>query len=208
MKSKRAWYGGVCAGLLLAGMASRAQADLAYTFDADAQGFTVNVPAGELSHVADGYLRIVDLTDQTNVSLILPGAALAGGWAAYEGGTLSFDARLELPIGSYWPEFGTITLSSAAGSASADVAGPDEPTTAWKTYSIKLDAALWGAQPATFSAVLAGLQGAEISMEAGNGPIEVLHIDNIKLTSAVPEASTSVLSMLGLAVLGWRARRR
>ncbi|MDO9004767.1 MAG: laminin B domain-containing protein [Aquabacterium sp.] len=193
---------------LLAGVATHANADLAYTFDSDAQGFTVNVPAGELSHEAGGYLRIKDLTGDTNVSLILPGSAVAGGWLSYVGGTLSFDARMESPIDSYWPEFGTITLSSTVGSLAVDVAVGDAPGLGWATYSVVLDAANWSTSPEVLASVLANLQQVDISMEAGNGPIELLHIDNVTLSTAVPEPGTWAMSLMGLMALGWAVRRR
>lgn len=193
---------------LLASVATHANADLAYTFDTDAQGFTVNVPAGEMSYQAEGYLRIQDLTGDTNVSLILPGSALAGGWMPYVGGTLSFDARMESPIDSYWPEFGTITLFSTLGSLAVDVAAGDAPGLGWATYSVVLDAASWSTTPELLATVLANLQLVDISMEAGNGPIEVLHIDNVTLSAAVPELGTWAMTLMGLMAMGCVVRRR
>ena len=182
-------------------------ADLSYTFDADAQGFTINEPAGELTHVAPGYLRIKDLTDATNVQLILPAAAM-GDWSAYNGGTLSFDARLESPIGSYWPEFGAVTLTSSQGAATLDVVPDGQPGLDWKTYTVKLDAATWSKDAGSFAAILSNQQRVEINMEAGNGAIETIHVDNVKVTSAVPEPSTWALSLMGVGVLGAALRRK
>ncbi|MGH6646759.1 PEP-CTERM sorting domain-containing protein [Aquabacterium sp.] len=193
---------------LMAGAATQAQADLAYTFDQDAQGFTVNEPAGVLSHQSAGYLRVQDLTGDTNVSLLLPGSALTGGWLPYLGGTLSFDARLESAIDAYWPEFGTITLFSTLGSVAVDVAAGDAPGLGWATYSVTLDAASWNTTPEILSTVLANLQQVDISLEAGNGPIEILHIDNVRLSSAVPEPTSWAMTGIGLLALGWARRRR
>jgi hypothetical protein len=200
-----------CWALAMAGTCGLAHADLNYSFDQDAQGFSVNVPAGTLTHEAGGYLRVTDTDGNTDVLLQLPTAAVAGGWSAYQGGSLSFDARLAQPIDIYWPGFGTITLTSAQGSLSLDVASDGEPGASWKTYTAQLDAASWGTTSAQFSAVLAGLQKVEISMEAGNGPIEVVQVDNVRVASAavVPEASSSWMLACGLATLvGWRSRSR
>lgn len=189
----------VC-GAALALSASLSHADLLYTFDADAQGFTVNDPAaGELSHVADGgYLSVKDLTDQTNMQLVLPAQAIAGGWSAYVGGSMSFDARLAAPIASYWPEFGTITLMSSQGNLSVDVAAPDEPKLSWQTYGVQLTGAAWGVSDEAFANVLANLQSVQINLEAGNGAIETVQIDAVKV-SAVPEPASLSLALLGLA---------
>lgn len=196
-------------GATLAGAMSAAHADLSYTFDTDAQGFTVNdVAAGDLSWQAPGYLRIRDVTDVSNVFLVLPAADTTGNWAQYLGGTLAFDARLESPIASYWPEFGAVTLVSSLGTLTVDAVASDEPGTAWKTYSVSLDAGTWsGGDVAGFTTFLSQLQRVEINLEAGNGAIEVLHIDKLSVT-AVPEASTWAMSAMGLVLMGALARRR
>lgn len=191
---------------LLTGLATQAHADLAYTFDNDAQGFTVNEPAGVLTYQPEGYLRVQDLTGDTNVSLLFPGSALAGGWLPYVGGTLSLDARLESAIDAYWPEFGKITLFSTLGVLAVDVAAGDAPGLGWATYSVTLDPDSWATSAEGLATVLGNLQLVDISLEAGNGPIEVLHIDNIRLTSAVPEPGT--WAMTGLGLLGLVLARR
>jgi hypothetical protein len=193
---------------MLALVATQAHADLLYTFDHDAQGFTINEPAGVLSYQPEGYLRVQDLSGDTNVALLLPSAAVAGGWLPYLGGTLSFDARLESAIDAYWPDFGTISLISSQGTLSVDVADGDAPGLGWATYGVKLDAASWSTSPEQLAAVLTNLQSVEISLEAGNGPIEVLHIDNVRLTSAVPEPSAWAMAVVGLLGMGLAARRR
>lgn len=188
--------------------ASTAHADLAYTFDNDAQGFgLVDTSTGTLTHEAGGYLRVADVDGNTNMFLQLPGSAVASGWAAYKGGTFSFDARLASSITSYWPEFGTVTLVSSLGSASIDLAADGEPGLGWKTYSIRLDEAAWGLSPTHFDAILANLQQVTISLEAGNGPIEVLHLDNVRV-SAVPEPTSALLALMGVAGVGAVLRRR
>lgn len=193
--------------VLLTGAAAQAQADQSYTFDHDAQGFTINEPAGILSYIPDGYLRVQDLNNDSNVALLWSQAGLAGGWLPYLGGTLSFDARLESPIDAYWPEFGTITLHSPAGLLAVDIAPGDAPGVTWATYSVTLNAANWSTTQEAFVHALANLQQVEISLEAGNGPIEVLHIDNVRLTSAVPEPAAWALVGAGLVCVGLRRRQ-
>jgi len=209
MKNPRSTLSILLTGAMLAGAASAAHADLAYTFDAGAQGFALNeAAAGDLSWQAAGHLRVQDVTDATNVQLVLPGEASAGGWSSYLGGTLSFDARLEAPIGSYWPEFGAVTLVSGQGAMTLDLVPANEPGTEWKTYSVKLDATTWGRDAATFASAMAGLQRVELNMEAGNGAIEVILVDNVRVT-AVPEPGTWALMIAGgLAVVGAARRRK
>jgi hypothetical protein len=207
MKNARTLVSTLLTGVMLAGAAFAAHADLAYGFDASAEGFTLNdAAAGALSWEAAGHLRVQDVTDATNVQLVLPAAATSGGWSAYTGGTLSFDARLETPIASYWPEFGAITLVSQQGSVVLDVVPDNEPGVEWKTYSVQLDAATWGQSAASFANALAGLQRVELNLEAGNGAIETILIDNVRVT-AVPEPSTWALTLIGLACMGAVVRR-
>ncbi|MBI5925349.1 MAG: PEP-CTERM sorting domain-containing protein [Aquabacterium sp.] len=186
----------------LSGAACLSHAELRYTFDADAQGFSINGDAaGMLAHESAGYLRIQDLTDATNVMLSLPESAVAGGWLPYLGGAFSFDARLALPISSYWPEFGAVSLISSQGSVVLDLVPSGEPGSDWRTYSLKLDASEWGVEPGMFASIVANLQRVDINMEAGNGPIETVHLDNV-VVSAVPESSTWALFVVGAALMG------
>lgn len=208
MNTLRSTVTALLTGALLAAGVSAAHADLAYTFDADAQGFALNeAAAGALSWQAAGHLRVQDLTDATNVLLVLPGEATAGGWSPYLGGTLSFDARLESPIGSYWPEFGAVTLVSGQGAMTLDLVPANEPGVAWATYSVQLDAATWGRDATSFANALASLQRVELNMEAGNGAIEVILVDNVRV-SAVPEPATLALGVMGVFAVGLAARRR
>ncbi|MFT3855992.1 MAG: PEP-CTERM sorting domain-containing protein [Aquabacterium sp.] len=196
----------LASAFMLASAASVAHADLAYTFDAGLENFRLNDPAaGALSWQAQGHLRVQDLTDATNVQLLLPETDLRN-WAAFQGGTLSFDARLESPISSYWPEFGAVTLLSLGGNASVDLVPANEPGTAWKTYTLKLDGATFGKSEAAFAETLAGLQEVQINLEAGNGAIETVLIDNVRVT-AVPEPATWALGLVGLAGVVGATRR-
>lgn len=198
----------LCAAALMCATMSAAHADLSYDLADGLQGFRLNdATAGRLTWDPEGYLRVQDLTDATNVHLLLPGQGLQGGWEAYAGGTLTFDARLLSPIASYWPEFGHVLMLSMGGNAAVDVVPDNEPGTTWKTYAIRLEGATFGMTDAAFADTLRALQDVQINMEAGNGAIETVLIDNVRVT-AVPEPSTWLLSALGLMTLGAAARRR
>lgn len=186
--------------------ASAAHADLSYTFDTDAQGFTL--AAGALTHQTDagnGYLSAQDLDGSTDMVLSVPLGGTPVDWSAYLGGTLSFDGRILNGSASSWPSFGQITLQGGAASVTLDIVPADtDPTARWKTYSVALTAAQWGAALPT---VLASLQGVTLNLESGNGPVEVVGIDNVRVT-AVPEPGSVTLALAGLAVAGGLRRWR
>lgn len=193
--------------LALSMAACAAQADLLYTFDSDAQGFTLNA-GGALVHQTEGgngFLQATDL-DLSDVLLSLPLGGATVDWSAYTGGTLAFDARILNGTPPNWSGFGVVTLSSVAGSLSLDIVPADtDPTPSWKTYSVTLDTATWGAN---LPSVLASLQSVTINLESGDGPIEVVGIDNVRVT-AVPEPGSVALALMGMAVVGGtRLRRR
>ena len=48
------------------------------------------------------------------------------------------------------------------------------------------------------------LKSVSFSMEAGNGPVEVVGVDNVRLTTAVPEPETWALMLASLGLLGLR----
>lgn len=198
--------------LLLAFVAQTAQANQQYTFDTDAQGFTL-VGDGTLEHLveaANGFLKVTDTNGNTDVLLNVPLGAATVDWSAYLGGTVSFDAVMLNGIAPSWPDFGTIRFTSATDQVvSADLALPNDPGTQWKTYSATLDAATFTGQGgASLADVLANLKSVTISAEAGSGPVEVLGFDNIRVLAAVPEPSTWASMALGLMGLGAVVRRR
>lgn len=200
------------AGLACVLCAGAAQANVAFTFDSDLQGFTT-VGDGTLVHeVADGrsYIRATDTNGSTDLYLSVPLGAPAVDWSAYLGGTISFDARMLNTNPPSWGDFGTIRFTSVTDQVvSADLALPTEPTIDWKTYSATLDSATFANQgAATLAGVLANLKSVTLSMEAGNGPVEVVGVDNFKVTSSVPEPETYALMLAGLIMVGAVAPRR
>jgi len=90
----------------------------------------------------------------------------------------------------------------------ADLASPNEPGATWKTYTATLDSATFANQGgASLASVLANLASVTLSAEAGNGPVEIVGIDNFRVM-AVPEPSTWALMLAGLAGMAWATRRR
>lgn len=191
--------------LALSMAACAAQADLLYTFDNDAQGFSLTA-GGALSHQTDGVNGFLQATDQdlSDMLLSVPLGGAQVDWSAYLGGTLSFDARILNGTPPSWAGFGVVTLNSAAGSLSLDIVPATDPTQNWKTYSTTLDTATWGA---SLPSVLASLQSVTINLESGDGPIEVVGIDNVRV-SAVPEPDSAALMLAGVAMVGAAGLRR
>lgn len=190
-------------------------ADMSNGFDADAQGFFITGD-GELSHVLSGGNGFLSVKDTTGNFLFLNAPVAAGGqdWSAYLGGTLSFDATMLNGIAPSWPDFGTVTFTSTTGQTASFDLAPNvggqitEPGPTWKTYSATLSNVVFSQGTAPLSTVLASLAGVQFSMEAADGPIEVVGFDNFKVTSAVPEPESWALGLLGLAAVALAARTR
>jgi hypothetical protein len=205
----------LAAGLLL-GASPAWSAGLDVPFDSGPQGFFITGD-GSLAHLlsgGNGYLSVTDTNGNTDVYLNAPIAAGGEDWSGYLGGTLSFDGTMLNGIAPSWPGFGTVTFTSTTGqTAYADIA-PDvggvitEPGTTWKAYSASLSNAVFNQGSAPLSTVLGSLAGVSFSMEAGNGPVEVVGFDNFKVTPAVPEPESWLMGAVGLLALGGASRKR
>lgn len=199
--------------LLLALLATAAQAQAAtYTFDANAQGWTI-FDGGTLTHVAaggnpGGFLQVEDINGG-DMLLVAPAAAL-GDWTSLLNGSFSFDSKNLNGIDSSWAGFGEVVITSGATSVSFDMVPANNPPAdgAWHTYSVVLNTANFGAALPT---VLANVTGFTFKVESHNGfglnNSELNGIDNVAFTSAVPEPASAVLLGLGLATVAWRRRR-
>lgn len=200
----------VCAVLALFVSATSQAAEVSASFDAGLDGFSISGD-GTLFHqtsAGNGYLMLTDTNGGTDLYLEAPVAAGGVNWLAFLGGSLSFDAIMLNGIAPSWSGFGTVIFTSTSGqTAVADIA-PDvagqitEPGLAWKTYSASLSDAVFNQGSAPLSQVLASLGRISFSMEAGNGPVEVVGFDNFVVSSAVPEPSSWALALLGVIGVG------
>lgn len=195
--------------LALSMAACAAQADLLYTFDTDAQGFTIT-SGGALVHQVEGgngFLQATDL-DLSDMLLNVPLGASSTDWRGYFGGTLSFDARILNGTAPDWPGFGALTFGNARVSVTFDIVPVTDPTSTWKTYSVVFDPLAWGVEDFLVDDIFSSLEYVTLNLESGNGAVEVVGIDNFRLTAAVPEPGSVAMLLAGLAVVGAAGYRR
>lgn len=184
-----------------------AASEVSSTFDTDLDGW-VSSAGGTASYMATGgnpggFLRQSD-ADLSDMVISAP-AVFLGDKSSFLGGTFSFDAiDLDGVVGDYSP-FGLVILRSNNFTISADIVADNNPTAAWTTYSVTLNAASFGVSEAEFAEVLTNLVGLDIGTESRIGVLETVGVDNIRLVS-VPGAS-SLAAMAVPFVLAARRRR-
>lgn len=191
--------------LVFAPQAARA-ANISLSFDAGAQG-VVPSSGGLMQFEAGGFLSQKDIDGQ-DMLLHLP-VALLGDWSGFLGGTLSFDAINLNGAATDWLDFGRVTITGAAGSASLDIVAAPAPASTWTTYTTTLDAATWGPG---LAAILAQVSDVSIKLEShigfdGAEGFELNGFDNLKVT-AVPEPQSTALMLAGLGTVAVLAARR
>jgi hypothetical protein len=188
----------------LMGVAQAAQ--LHYTFDTDAQGFTL-VDGGAAVTATGGYLALQD-TASNDFAVQLPAVDL-GDWSRFLGGSFAFDA-INLNLASNdWGTFGTLRIASGNLAVELDIVPTPAPAATWTTYSVTLDQATWGP---TLATILNQVTQVSLTLEshagfdAGSG-FELNGLDNVRV-SAVPEAQTWALFTLGAVGVVALQRRR
>lgn len=196
--------------------AGSAHADLVLDFNGTNNYGGVMLLGGRLFHETvggNGYLVLED-GPSTALELEVPLTSVIGqwdSWSQYLGGTLSFDVRALGDVPSVSPSFGQITLTklfSGGQSISVDVV-PETVISSdgWTTYSISLTPqAGWGT---SLSDVLALPQRVVINFETGSSDTNrsLIGVDNIRVTSAVPEPATGLMGLMGLSLMGLALRR-
>ena len=201
--------------VLLSGLAAQsAQANLLYSFDSDAQGWTLT--DGDLTYVSaggntGGYLNTTDI-NSNDMALHAPASAL-GNWTQYLGGTFSFDALNTNNRLSDYNGFGTVTISSGAQSVSFDLApsASNPPNNGlWTSYSAVLSQAIWGSNLASVLSNVTSVTLSTESFSSSTFPDEQVGIDNINVASVsnVPEPETYAMFLAGLGLVGFSARRK
>ena len=127
-----------CSALLACAAATSHASTLLSDFETSADGWT---PSGFTSTLetdggpdgtGDGYLRVRDSTG--SFGTITNTTKFAGDLSGFYAATLSFDYAQFIPASgtSYLGGFGTVTLSGAGGTVSADIVAGN-PTPTWQT---------------------------------------------------------------------------
>src|SRR6218665_1416825 len=190
------------AGALAAGSA---HADLVFDLKGSGNYSGFLLYGGLLSHAQAGDNGYLVLEDGPPADLILqvPLTATNGwdNWSQYLGGTFSFDVKFLNDVQTVSPSFGRLTVTRLFNGEWVSVDLVPETivstTSGWTTYSVALTPeAGWGP---SLASVLAAPQAVILSFETGSTDSNrsLIGIDNVRVTSAVPEPSTGLTRGMG-----------
>lgn len=208
-----------------------ARAAVTSTFDTDAEGWTGLTalpysngapvhnagPFGGYSPTGGhpgGYFSLPDPDDQD--TFFSAPVKFLGNQAGAAGGSLSYDLYTNASINYAGPN---VVLQGGGVTLVYMLASQPAVQNAWVSVNVALaPSAEWhlgsvtggGASTADFQTVLGSLERLWISAETHSPVEETSGLDNVRLTSAVPEASTHSLMLIGLAAFAgaavWRRR--
>ena len=210
----------ILSAVLIGLSAASALADVVQsTFDTDLDGWIQDPAPGPAASISwsstggnpGGFLRR-GLGDGGGVSVLVAPGKFLGNRSIYDGGTFAWDGELISSGGPVYddggsltqPDYGTIRIDGGGDFATLDIV-PGAPPASWTTFSAPLTAAQFGVSQARWTNILGNVTSVKFSIEAIFGPEEE-GVDNIRLTSAVPEPAS--LSLLGSASLLIVLRRR
>lgn len=202
------------AGALALGLATSASASTVLyseSFDAGTGGWTLIDKAGDTDGtqntltVGAGFIEATDVTG--GVMRFVGPAALTGDLSSFAG------SELFLRIGQFAPatlpdfsRFGRITIRSGGTLVRADaLSGP--AALGFREGTIRLDAATFDTDEATFQSVLGNVTSFEVIAESLVGNGEVVRFDEISISAVpVPAAGLLLLGALG-GMVGLRRRK-
>ncbi|MEM1379424.1 MAG: hypothetical protein AAGH41_02240 [Pseudomonadota bacterium] len=191
---------------LMAVCSAASAASVTATFDSDAEGFIAD--AQQLDHFAaggnpGGFIRLTD--NAPGASFLNFNNALVD--ALGVGGSIGFDARLVAENGNDVEQYGQITISNGTLSATADAVSVFPIENVWTTYSLDLDASVWGLSTSDFAALMDTATSIALLIESTDNISEIIDYDNVFVS--VPEIPIPPAALLaGPALLGLIARKR
>jgi hypothetical protein len=208
-----------CAVWLMLALGSAGATVILSDFTTNVDGWTL-VTRGIITYRATGgnlggYLDVQDTGSASYDDYIYAPAKFLVDLTAFNGGTLSFDAKwLDLAGGTLNNNsFGTIRLGGATG-VSRDLAVIGLPGATWAPYSINLTAAAWGLTEAQWTTLLANVTEIRICLDATVLANEHIGFDNFQLyhddqpsEEPLPDPQALWLMVAGLALVTWQTRR-